>query len=137
MLLAVPRPGFARVIVRDHADRFLMAVRTARAGGSWNFPGGKIRAGEIPAAAAAREVLEETGVMVAAVELTLLCMGDYELEGVNWRGFYFVAKRFSGTPVNKEPGLHADVGFYGIDLVLAHGSKQFVLDPLQWLSAPS
>ncbi|MCF7553761.1 NUDIX hydrolase [Pseudonocardia sp. WMMC193] len=34
----------------------------------WVFPGGKVEAGESPAAAARREVLEETGVDVAIAE---------------------------------------------------------------------
>jgi len=35
--------------------------------GCWEFPGGKLLAGESPLAAAVRETLEETGVQVAAV----------------------------------------------------------------------
>lgn len=32
--------------------------------GAWNLPGGKIEPGETPAATAAREVLEETGIAI-------------------------------------------------------------------------
>jgi len=38
----------------------------AHLGGLWEFPGGKMRTGETPDAAAEREVLEETGVVARA-----------------------------------------------------------------------
>jgi mutator protein MutT len=48
--------------------RLLVTRRRAGAhlAGSWEFPGGKIRAGEAPFSAAEREVEEETGVVVRA-----------------------------------------------------------------------
>jgi mutator protein MutT len=36
--------------------------------GLWEFPGGKVREGETPAAAAGRECLEETGLAVEVLE---------------------------------------------------------------------
>ena len=36
--------------------------------GKWELPGGRLRAGEAPTAALAREVLEETGIRVTAIE---------------------------------------------------------------------
>lgn len=49
-------------------DRLLVTQRLkdAHLGGMWEFPGGKIRTEETPDAAAAREVLEETGVVARA-----------------------------------------------------------------------
>lgn len=43
----------------------------ADAAGCAEFPGGKVEAGETPAAAAARECLEETGVAVRVLERTV------------------------------------------------------------------
>jgi mutator protein MutT len=50
------------------SERLLVTRRlpTAHLGGLWEFPGGKIRAGESPEVAAVREVLEETGVLSRA-----------------------------------------------------------------------
>ena len=54
------------VAVVIHEDRYLIGLRPPDAplGGLWEFPGGKIRSGETPESAAARECLEETGLRV-------------------------------------------------------------------------
>lgn len=44
--------------------------------GLWEFPGGKIEAGEIPEEAAARETEEETGVMISSDQIIRL--GQYQ-----------------------------------------------------------
>jgi mutator protein MutT len=50
------------------SGRLLVTRRlpAAHLGGLWEFPGGKLRTGETPDAAAEREVLEETGVVARA-----------------------------------------------------------------------
>jgi 8-oxo-dGTP diphosphatase len=56
-----PRPGASAVILRG--DTVLLVERgKGAARGIWSFPGGHIEPGERAAAAAAREVLEETGI---------------------------------------------------------------------------
>lgn len=69
-----PRPvECAGAVVRDEAGRLLL-VRRGRppAEGLWSLPGGRIEPGETAAAAAVREVREETGldVEVGAVLIT-------------------------------------------------------------------
>ncbi len=60
----LPRVGSA-VIVRDEANRILLGKRNKDPQrGSWILPGGKIKAFESIAAAAARELQEETGLEV-------------------------------------------------------------------------
>ena len=55
----------AAAVVRDDAGRFLLVLRAEPPeAGRWSVPGGKVAAGETFAAAAAREVREETGVTV-------------------------------------------------------------------------
>lgn len=57
----VPRLGVLAVVLRDDA---VLLVRRANPpdAGLWGFPGGKVEWGETVEAAAARELLEETGV---------------------------------------------------------------------------
>jgi acetyl-CoA carboxylase carboxyl transferase subunit beta len=60
----------AGAVIRDDGGRLLMVRRgSAPAAGKWSLPGGRVEAGETHAAAAAREVLEETGLIVDVGEL--------------------------------------------------------------------
>lgn len=54
------------IAVVEHEGRFLIGQRPEGKplAGLWEFPGGKVEAGETPAEAAARECLEEVGVRV-------------------------------------------------------------------------
>jgi 8-oxo-dGTP diphosphatase len=57
-------------IVRDEAGRLLMIRRGQEpARGAWSLPGGRIEPGETDAQAVAREVAEETGLVVRVGEL--------------------------------------------------------------------
>ncbi len=69
--MRLPHYDIALAIVRRDAT-FLVSRRPAgvHLGGLWEFPGGKIEAGETPTAAALRELFEETTVQ-AAVERVL------------------------------------------------------------------
>jgi 8-oxo-dGTP diphosphatase len=71
-----PRPlvGVGCVVVHD-GRVLLVRNRTGR----WSTPGGHLDFGESPAAAAARETLEETGILVRDVEFVAVTndvMGD-------------------------------------------------------------
>jgi 8-oxo-dGTP diphosphatase len=62
----MPRVLAAGAVVRDAAGRFLLVQRGHEPeAGRWTLPGGRVEPGESPAAAAAREVAEETGLDVA------------------------------------------------------------------------
>lgn len=53
-------------VLRDEQGRYLACLRPLgkHLGGQWEFPGGKVEAGESHEAALARELLEELGVVV-------------------------------------------------------------------------
>ena len=59
-------PVAIAVAVVEHDGRFLIGRRPegVALAGLWEFPGGKVRADETPQEAAARECLEETGLIV-------------------------------------------------------------------------
>jgi 8-oxo-dGTP diphosphatase len=66
-------------IVQDPEGRVLVTRRAADAhqGGLWEFPGGKVEAGEGVEAALARELMEELGVEVQASEPLMMIEHDY------------------------------------------------------------
>ena len=63
------KPTKIAIAVVKNGDRFLVGQRSQDQvlAGFWEFPGGKIEAGESDLEAAVRECFEETGVTVAAV----------------------------------------------------------------------
>ncbi len=104
-------PKVATGVVVEYAGRVLLVRRNhAPAYGRWSFPSGFVDAGEIIERAAAREVLEETGVEVSIDRL----LGVYSTEGETT---IFIA--FAGTATGGEP--HPDdaevmeVGLFAAD----------------------
>ena len=60
-----PRPAVGAVVFKD--DTVLLVLRgNSPSRGTWAIPGGSVRLGETLQAAAEREVLEETGVVIRA-----------------------------------------------------------------------
>lgn len=76
--LLVPCAG---AVVADDAGRILVVRRrNPPSAGVWSLPGGRVEPGETPQAAAAREVLEETGLRVrVGVLLGRVRIGSYDV----------------------------------------------------------
>ena len=82
----------------DASGRILIAQRPAgkHLAGRWEFPGGKVAAGESEAAALARELAEELGVTVTAARPCMRLKHHYadrEVELSLW-----IVEAYQGTP---------------------------------------
>lgn len=69
----------AGAVVLDDRGRLLLVLRRNEpSAGLWSLPGGRLEPGETAAAAAAREVLEETGLVVeVGAQLGTAVLGSY------------------------------------------------------------
>ena len=90
----------AGILQRD--GRVLIARRKPgrHMGGAWEFPGGKIEAGETPEQSLRRELEEELDVRARIGDL--LCRTAYEGDGVSLELLVFRVDQFEGAPKLRE-----------------------------------
>lgn len=102
----------AGAVVLDKQGALLLVVETGPGkNGRWSLPAGKVEAGESAVAAMRREVLEETGVTVDAVDLLGMYHSVGTSEGVYGVNLVFRAMVAEGVPTPSEE--HPEVRFIG------------------------
>lgn len=74
----------------------------------WSLPAGRHDGGEALPEAAARELLEETGLIVQPKNLELVHLQHHKVgrDGKEWLGVFFQASNWVGTPTLLEPDKH-------------------------------
>ena len=94
----------AAVALVDADGRVLLAERPAgkSMAGLWEFPGGKVDAGETPEAALIRELAEELG-----IDVTASCLAPFTFASHTYPDFHllmplYVCRKWSGTPAARE-----------------------------------
>jgi ADP-ribose pyrophosphatase YjhB (NUDIX family) len=97
---------YASVVIRGDRGTFLTVHHSQKAEHPWRFPGGKLDKGELPIAAAARELYEEMGVV--AEHLKLVAVHRTEVDGGIWVGHFFLVGSYTGTIEIAEPEKHDD-----------------------------
>lgn len=91
---------------QDNKYLLLLKASDRFGGGFWNAPGGKIESGESSEMAAAREVKEETGLLVNRLEKMgfLEFYFGVEKRRPDWTAEVFLCKDFSGEQVESDEG---------------------------------
>jgi 8-oxo-dGTP diphosphatase len=94
----------AAVALVDADGRVLLAQRPSgkSMAGLWEFPGGKVKAGETPEAALIRELAEELGIDVETSCLAPLTFASHSYPEFHLLMPLYACRKWSGIPVARE-----------------------------------
>jgi 8-oxo-dGTP diphosphatase len=94
----------AAAVLVDAGGRVLLAQRPAgkSMAGLWEFPGGKVGAGETPEAALIRELAEELGIEVRASSLAPLTFASHSYANFHLLMPLYLCREWSRTPMPRE-----------------------------------
>ena len=92
------------VALVDRDGRILLAERPEgkAMAGLWEFPGGKVEAGETPEAALIRELEEELGINTWASCLAPLTFASHSYPDFHLLMPLFICRKWQGTPASRE-----------------------------------
>lgn len=103
--LAKPAIGVGAIVFNAHDEVLMIKRNQAPAAGLWSIPGGKLEPGETLVTACEREILEETGIAVEA--LNIIAVVERSIEGFHYVIIDFLATPRSGARV--DPVAQTDV----------------------------
>ncbi len=95
-----PIPAVGALVVSPEKRILLVKRRDPPMPGQWAIPGGRVEWGESLADAAAREVLEETGIAVNIGEIIYVFESITGDDGTGQPALHYVIVDFSATPAN-------------------------------------
>lgn len=100
--MTFPRIGIGVIVLRNGC--VLLGERIgAHGAGTWALPGGHLEFGETPADCARREVLEETGLVIAALAAGPFVNDVFAAEEKHYVTLFFVARSDHGEARRGEP----------------------------------
>src|SRR5580698_7009582 len=101
---ALPIVPIVSVALIDGEGRVLLQQRPKgkAMAGLWEFPGGKIVAGETPEQALCRELDEELGIAVATSDLTAFGFASHRYDTFHILLLLWICKTWQGTPTARE-----------------------------------
>jgi 8-oxo-dGTP diphosphatase len=104
MTLALPVLLVVACALIDTDGRVLIAQRPQgkSMAGLWEFPGGKVEAGETPEQTLIRELQEELGVTTRPACLAPLTFASHAYEKFHLLMPLYICRRFEGLPTGKE-----------------------------------
>jgi 8-oxo-dGTP diphosphatase len=106
--------GVAVFVIKD--SQFLMGKRKGSHGaGTWHVPGGGLEYGESFAAAAEREVFEETGMLIKNVAVLKITNDFFEQEDKHYITIWLSADWVANYPAIKEPEKCSAIGWFDGD----------------------
>lgn len=105
--------NLAVTIILRKGDKIAMLLRskTDWMNGFYGLPGGKVDAGEQYAKAAARELLEETGLMVEPKHFQFKLVWQRHYDDGDWVDVVFEITEWEGEPYNAEPDVHGELAW--------------------------
>lgn len=119
--MAYTHSNVVGTIIQDEKGRVLLFKRrdTKRYPFTYCLPCGRVDRGDTLKYAAARETLEEVGISIDEQDLDLLMIADRpnwpDSEAPRVLESFFIAKKWQGQPINKEPEKHEDPSWYSLD----------------------
>ena len=87
--------GDGKILLQQRPEGKAMA-------GLWEFPGGKIAAGETPEAALSRELKEELGLEVAEANLVPFGFASHRYDSFHIVLLLYLCRQWRGTPLARE-----------------------------------
>ncbi|HEY4526105.1 MAG TPA: NUDIX domain-containing protein [Candidatus Paceibacterota bacterium] len=100
----IPKVAINVLVVKNGKVLMGRKIGVGKVGyGTWCFPGGKLDFGESLMEGAKRELLEETGIKVSALEFSNIIDEPRASGGTHYLHINFLAKAWEGEPVVTEP----------------------------------
>jgi len=106
-------PAAGLILMQDGKVLLLRRFNTGYEDGRYSLPAGHVDAGETFTGAMIREAKEEIGVEVAEQDVRVAhCMHRNGGKDNEWMDIFFIAEKWSGEIVNKEPEKCDDLSWF-------------------------